>query len=336
MSLPERAVPAVKQSETPAVQQQPFVPIISMGLEAATKFVAEMRAFVARHLKEGEDFGKVPGAQKPSLWKAGAENLCGFAGLAPEFEILEQVENWDKGFFYYKVKCRLIYLGTGQVVAEGMGSCNSMEDKYRWRWAFENEVPAHIDKGTLKSKRFQHKGKWYTKYRIENDDVYTLVNTILKMAEKRAHIDATLRATRTSAIFTQDIEDMPGVVEEEASPAQEEPQASKPQGAQKPQTPKPKTQQPAAAPAAAQTPAANGNGSAPPNWTKFWARMKELGLTNDQVRQMAGEWMQEPELKSLTQVIKNQADLDMLREYIESAVNPMPPDDMAPPEHTAA
>jgi len=38
--------------------------------------------------------------------------------------------------------------------------------------------------------------------------VATLKNTILKMAKKRAKVDATLAATRSSGIFTQDIEDM--------------------------------------------------------------------------------------------------------------------------------
>ena len=43
---------------------------------------------------------------------------------------------------------------------------------------------------------------------------YTLVNTILKMAKKRALVDATLSAGRLSNIFTQDIEDM-GLTEKE-------------------------------------------------------------------------------------------------------------------------
>ena len=44
--------------------------------------------------------------------------------------------------------------------------------------------------------------------KVENDDPYTLANTILKMSQKRAHIAATLNATGASRIFTQDIEDM--------------------------------------------------------------------------------------------------------------------------------
>jgi len=47
-------------------------------------------------------------------------------------------------------------------------------------------------------------------YRIPNDDIFSQVNTILKMSQKRALIAATLIATNASDHFTQDIEDMPG------------------------------------------------------------------------------------------------------------------------------
>lgn len=47
-----------------------------------------------------------------------------------------------------------------------------------------------------------------TKYRIPNDDIYTLVNTILKMAEKRALVAATLIGCNASDYFTQDMEDL--------------------------------------------------------------------------------------------------------------------------------
>lgn len=42
---------------------------------------------------------------------------------------------------------------------------------------------------------------------FQGQDPYTIVNTILKMAKKRALIDAVLSATRASGLFTQDIED---------------------------------------------------------------------------------------------------------------------------------
>ena len=41
---------------------------------------------------------------------------------------------------------------------------------------------------------------------VENPDPFDLANTLLKMAKKRSLIDATLQATRSSDLFTQDVE----------------------------------------------------------------------------------------------------------------------------------
>jgi hypothetical protein len=49
-----------------------------------------------------------------------------------------------------------------------------------------------------------------TLYRIPNPDVADLVNTIQKMAQKRALVAATLIATSASEFFTQDVEDTSG------------------------------------------------------------------------------------------------------------------------------
>jgi len=39
-------------------------------------------------------------------------------------------------------------------------------------------------------------------------DFFTAINTVLKMAKKRAYVDAILTATHASGIFTQDMEDI--------------------------------------------------------------------------------------------------------------------------------
>ncbi len=44
--------------------------------------------------------------------------------------------------------------------------------------------------------------------RKENPDIADTYNTVLKMAKKRAFVDASLTATAASDIFTQDVEDM--------------------------------------------------------------------------------------------------------------------------------
>jgi hypothetical protein len=62
-----------------------------------------------------------------------------------------------------------------------------------------------------------------TLYRIPNDDISEQINTILKMAQKRALVAATLIATGASDYFTQDIDDF--VIEGEYHASNPEPSA---------------------------------------------------------------------------------------------------------------
>ncbi|MEM4721744.1 MAG: hypothetical protein QXT73_06780, partial [Candidatus Methanomethylicaceae archaeon] len=147
-------------------------------LETVNKY----QQLVQKLLVKDVDYGIIPGTNKPTLLKPGAEKLAKIHGLVDEYELIKVIENWEKPFFYYMFKCRLKHANTGIVVSEGIGSCNSLETKYRWK-----------------------KGK---NGRVENDEVYTIVNTIAKMAKKRAMVDAVLSACRLSAIYTQDVEDL--------------------------------------------------------------------------------------------------------------------------------
>jgi hypothetical protein len=187
--------------------------------------------FVGAMLKSDIDFGVIPGTNKPTLLKPGAEKLLTFFGLTKRFTVLEKVEDWmgaDHGgsFFYYMYRCAL-YNGD-RLIAESDGSCNSHESKYRWRKA-ERECPT-CGKAAIIKGRDEYGGGWVcfkkkdgcgAKFRdgdasiegqqvgrVENPDMADLVNTIQKMAQKRALIAATLLAVNASEFFTQDIEDM--------------------------------------------------------------------------------------------------------------------------------
>jgi hypothetical protein len=114
-------------------------------------------------------------------------------------------------------------------VAEGVGSCSTMETKYRYRKA-EQKCPG-CGKDTIIKGKKEYGGGWLcwgkkggcgAKFkdgdpkienqdmgRIEFDNPADYYNTVLKIAKKRAHVDATLTATAASDIFTQDLEDMP-------------------------------------------------------------------------------------------------------------------------------
>lgn len=165
--------------------------------------ISKFQDIVNKTLKKDQDYGVITGTSKPTLLKPGAEKILMLLGLTSEYDIIEKVEDYEKGIFAYTIKCTL--LKNGLKITEGVGSCNSKEDKYRWRWVKEPDLPSDTYTADLKTKDNGH-GK--TLYRVENDEIYSQANTILKMAKKRAQIDATLTVGALSQIFTQDIEDM--------------------------------------------------------------------------------------------------------------------------------
>jgi hypothetical protein len=143
------------------------------SVEATLRKVAEFQAVVRSTLREGLDYGVIPGSSKPTLLKPGAEKILMVFGLTSRYEILEAVRDYDKGFFAFTVQCTLEK--NGVVVTEGLGHANTREKRYT-------------------------SGK--------AQDPYTLANTVLKMAKKRALVDATLTVASLSEIFTQDLEDL--------------------------------------------------------------------------------------------------------------------------------
>ncbi len=176
----------------------------------------------------GQDYGVIPGTQKPTLLKPGAEKIAKLLGLADTYEIMDKQEDWQKAFFRFLIKCKLVSVRDNVVISEGLGECNSMESKYRWRWVGERDLPGGIDKGKLvkQERKSTRSGGHWTVYRLDNEDIYSQVNTILKMAKKRALVDAALSAGRLSDVFTQDIEDIPDIVKVETEPEPAPPTAS--------------------------------------------------------------------------------------------------------------
>lgn len=149
-----------------------FVPEFAITLMEAKERTLMLQSFVKDMMIPNVDYGIIKGCSKPSLLKPGAEKLCEIFGLSKQIEVLNRIENWDKGLFHYEIKVTLVSKRTGMIEAEGIGCCNTMERKFK------------------------------------TQDSYSIVNTIVKMAKKRALVDAVLSATRSSGIFTQDIEEI--------------------------------------------------------------------------------------------------------------------------------
>ncbi|MCM8804268.1 MAG: hypothetical protein NC833_03320 [Candidatus Omnitrophica bacterium] len=172
----------------------------------------EIQKIIKTLFKENIHFTKIEGSEKLCLLKAGAELLSELYDFYPTFEILKEIENWEDGFFYYMFKCTLFSRNSSQKISEGYGSYNSKKQKIIKKIKFvpENELLTQEKENieNLEVKEiFSKNNKPYKLYKVEREEIFSDANAILKMAEKSAFIDAILKASMLSNIFTQDLED---------------------------------------------------------------------------------------------------------------------------------
>jgi hypothetical protein len=201
--------------------------IVSEALTQESEQRKLLGDYVRAHMIEGTDYGVVPGTANKTLLKPGAEKLTQLYRCVPRFVIEDKTENWDTGLFYYRFSCQIVTQADDAVVAEGVGSCSTFESRYRWRNA--NRVcPACGKEAIIKGKAefgggwvcFKKKDGCGAKFgdddaaiteqktgRVQNPDLHDQVNTVLKMAKKRALVDAAIALARCSDIFTQDMDD---------------------------------------------------------------------------------------------------------------------------------
>jgi hypothetical protein len=154
--------PTDKPTRKPATRKQN--PATDIPLE-------NIEAIVAKHLKAGRDYDRLPNTIKPTLLKSGAEILADVFGFRTSAKVINRIADYEKQFVLYEV-CVTVVNSDGKILADGLGSCNSRERKY------------------LKT------------------DFASNLNTVLKIAKKRAFVDGILTATHASKVFTQDMEDI--------------------------------------------------------------------------------------------------------------------------------
>jgi hypothetical protein len=209
-------------------------------VQARMQTILEVMANV---LEDGKDYGKIPGTDKPNLYKPGAEKLMLTFQFAAAKPAIEDLSGEDEIRYRLNVPIRG---PDDRELAVGIGEASSNEEKYRWRRPVCDEefaeTPAHL----RREKWFKGKdGKPNWKAKQIRTPPADVANTILKMAHKRAFIHGTLLATGASSVFNQDLEDFTkelrdAIVEADGDPAAA---AKKPvtraseSGAKKPATP---------------------------------------------------------------------------------------------------
>lgn len=134
----------------------------------------QLYAFVQSELKEGidKDYALIPGTPKKSLLKPGAEKLARFFGCGSRIVHREQTIDPEKGFAFFAYTVELYHLASGKTVSQCEGSANSYEKKFKHR------------------------------------PMADMLNTLQKMAQKRAFVGSVVMGVGASEFFTQDIEDM--------------------------------------------------------------------------------------------------------------------------------
>lgn len=116
------------------------------------------------------DFGKVPKAKTPSLFKAGAEKILLGYGLYYDVVLTDSYKDHEKGYFYFEHTARA-YDQQGRIVRVGVGCANTAEKSNGFATGFDT------------------------------------ANSAMKKSKKRAVVDLALTLGGLSDAFTQDIED---------------------------------------------------------------------------------------------------------------------------------
>jgi len=182
-------------------------------------------------MEEGVDYGVIPGTEKPTLLKPGAEKLAALFMLdvQPSNE-----KRWGAdGHLTVVSRVTIFHAPSGARLGAGEAVCSTREKKYAFRTA--NLKCPQCEAETVWRSKHPPRNEpdaepgWFCSSKkggcganfaadderitsqergqIDNPDLADLWNTVVKMATKRALVAAVLIVTGASAVFTQDIED---------------------------------------------------------------------------------------------------------------------------------
>ena len=176
----------------------PFLPsgsVIRAKLAAMTETRTALLEYVAQAMEKGRHYyymSELEGKsrkkdEKPALTQDGARTLSNLFETYPDAVKIEEVPLPDG---HVRIRTTVALRSyTGDIRAYGIGVCSTKESRYAWRWVFDNQVPRHLDKGSLRTRTTQSK---HVLYRVPNEDIDDVMNTVQKLSFKRGHTMAAL------------------------------------------------------------------------------------------------------------------------------------------------
>lgn len=197
-----------------------------LSVEEIEAQVAKIADVMERVMLHDVHYGTIPGTDKPTLYKPGAEKLCLTFRLDPQYQRDEVRE--EGGHYTVTLTCTLWHIDSGKRIGSALGMCSTHEAKYAYRKA-QRRCPVCNAEAVIRGRK-EYGGGWLcwrkrggcgesfpeddaeitaqdVGERIPNPDLADAWNTVLKIGTKRALVAAVLNATAASDIFTQDVED---------------------------------------------------------------------------------------------------------------------------------
>lgn len=174
-----------------------------MTPEAAKALDEQVRLCTKAVLREGTDYGVIPGTGEKALWRPGAQKLLQWFQLGftcERVDIERDADGRKHGITYRAVITRR---GSGEVLATCEGTADYDESKfYQSAEEVQRKAEANERKWAKKDGRVADPTKWKNRVEWRAD-----WNALMKRAQKRAIVGATSDATAAGGIFTDREED---------------------------------------------------------------------------------------------------------------------------------
>lgn len=130
-------VPAYENGNNALKVAEPVIPLPNNNTVPVTKPTTDvqqtqqqaLKAFIRSNLREGIDYGRIPGVKNNVLFKPGAAKIINFLRLRPQVQLLHTVFDPEAKAISYTVKVTLVN-EDGIAVTEALGASNTLEPKF--------------------------------------------------------------------------------------------------------------------------------------------------------------------------------------------------------------